>query len=118
MQAYAAGSGWPGLSAAAARSDAADLALREHLQRLPSTVGPVALVALGAYGRRELTPRADLEVLFLHAGTLTLQEATERVCYPLWELHFGVEPLVRTLAACAADARRSPGLTMSLLDAR
>ena len=30
----------------------------------------VAVVALGAYGRRELTPRTEVEVLFLHSGEL------------------------------------------------
>src|SRR5437868_501611 len=102
-----------GLSAAVARSDAADLALRRQLGELP-----VAAVALGAYGRRELTQHTDLEVLFLHAGNLSLQEATEQVCYPLWEQHLRVEPLVRTVDQCRADARRSALLVMSLLDAR
>jgi len=93
-----------GSSAARKRSDRVDSLLGELAARLS---GPLALVALGAYGRRELTPRSDAELLFLHAGQLTLAWVTEAVCYPLWEQAVRVEPSVRTLAECAADARRS-----------
>ena len=84
----------------------------------PRLSGPVALVALGAYGRRELTSRGEAELLVLHAGQLTLPWVTEAVCYPLWEQAVRVEPSVRTLAECAADARRSWSAVTRFLDAR
>src|SRR5207253_2452555 len=93
-----------GRSAARKRSDRVDSLLCGLSERLG---GSVALVALGAYGRRELTPRGDAELLFLHDGQLTLAWVTEAVCYPLWEQAVRLEPSVRTLAECAADARRS-----------
>ena len=104
-----------GSSAARKRSDRVDSLLGELAARLS---GPLALVALGAYGRRELTPRSDAELLFLHAGQLTLAWVTEAVCYPLWEQAVRVEPSVRTLAECAADARRSWSAASRVLDAR
>jgi [protein-PII] uridylyltransferase len=104
-----------GSSAARKRSDRVDSLLGELAARLS---GPLALVALGAYGRRELTPRSDAELLFLHAGQLTLAWVTEAVCYPLWEQAVRIEPSVRTLAECAADARRSWSAASRFLDAR
>src|SRR5947209_8254820 len=104
-----------GRAAARKRSDRVDSLLCGPSERLG---GSVALVALGAYGRRELTPRGDADLLFLHDGQLTLAWVTEAVCYPLWEQAVRLEPSVRTLAECAADARRSWSAASRFLDAR
>jgi [protein-PII] uridylyltransferase len=85
---------------------------------LASDLSSAALVALGAYGRQQLTPRADVEILFLHRGNLSAAEVAQRVCYPLWEQAIHVEPIVLTLDALNADARRSWASTSRLLDAR
>jgi len=79
---------------------------------------PVVLVALGAYGRRHLTPRADVEVLFLHGGDLALPDVTEVVCYPVWQQGIHVEPFVRTLEECVQEWRRSWASATRFLDAR
>jgi [protein-PII] uridylyltransferase len=76
------------------------------------------VVALAAYGRRELTPRTEVDLLFLHQGDLSAMSVTETVCYPLWEHDIRVEPSVRTLTECDADARRSWSVATSFLDAR
>jgi [protein-PII] uridylyltransferase len=80
--------------------------------------GRAALVALGAYGRAQLTPRSEVELLFLHRGDLSTAEVTQSVCYPLWEQAVHVEPFVRTLEECSTDARRSWAATSRFLDAR
>lgn len=105
-----------GRAAAVSLREAADRALAEQLAA--SGVEGVAAVAIGAYGRGDLTPHAELQVLFVHTGDLSTRVATEVVCYPLWSRGLTVEPTVRTPAQCAAEARRSLALTMSLLDAR
>ena len=78
----------------------------------------MVLVALGAYGRRHLTPRGDVELLFLHNGDLSVPEVTELVCYPLWQQAIHVEPFVRTVQECVRDWRRSWATTTRFLDAR
>jgi [protein-PII] uridylyltransferase len=47
----------------------------------------VALVALGGYGRRELTPASDLDLLLLHRGLSTgaVSELHRALMYPLWD---------------------------------
>ncbi|MBV8718846.1 MAG: hypothetical protein JOZ65_27585, partial [Chloroflexi bacterium] len=78
-----------GIAAAEARTagiDALVAGVATHLTY------PVALVALGAYGRRQVTPWSEVELLVLHRGGLSTAEATQSVCYPLWEQAIHVEP--------------------------
>jgi [protein-PII] uridylyltransferase len=53
----------------------------------------VAIVALGSYGRRELCPGSDVDVLLVHnfrnrKQVATVREMTERLWYPLWDAGF------------------------------
>jgi [protein-PII] uridylyltransferase len=107
-----------GIVAAQERSDLLDQRIADLSSKLISISPEIAVVALGAYGRRELTPRSDVELLFLHNGELTTPQVSEVVCYPLWEDNLRIEPTVRTLSECAADARRSLLAATSLFDAR
>src|SRR5258708_39379334 len=107
-----------GIEAARERTDHLDRRIAELSSRVVAVSDKVAVVALGAYGRRELTPRSEVELLFLHQGELTTPQVSEVVCYPLWEDNLRVEPTVRTLAECAADARRSLLAATSFFDAR
>ncbi|HEY1291624.1 MAG TPA: ACT domain-containing protein, partial [Chloroflexota bacterium] len=79
---------------------------------------PVTCVALGAYGRQQLTSLSEVELLCLHTGELSTAEVTQTLCYPLWEQAIRVEPYVRTVDECAREARRSWAATSRLLDAR
>lgn len=65
-----------------------------------------------------MTPRAEVDVLFLHTGQLTLPSITETVCYPVWEEAIRVEASLRTVSEAAAEARRSWSATATFLDAR
>jgi [protein-PII] uridylyltransferase len=108
----------PGLPAAEARSDRADTLVASLAAHLGDLASELAVVALGGYGRRELTPRGDVELLVLHHGTLTARAVTEALSYPLWEQDIRAEASVRTVAECVADAHRSWAAAASCLDAR
>ena len=107
-----------GIAAARERTDRLDQRIAELSAKLTAVSDEIAVIALGAYGRRELTPRSEVELLFLHQGELTTPQVSEVVCYPLWEDNLRVEPTVRSLAECAADARRSLLAATSFFDAR
>src|SRR4051795_10219805 len=93
-----------GIADARARSGAVDELVAPLLASLPPRV---AAVALGGYGRQELTPHADIELLLLHDGELSSQQVTERVWYPLWEQQLHLDPAQRTIHEVHAEARQS-----------
>ncbi|WP_367045202.1 [protein-PII] uridylyltransferase [Streptomyces sp. Je 1-332] len=80
-----------------------------------------ALVAVGGYGRGELSPRSDLDLLLLHDGSADAGEVAalaDRIWYPIWDLGLALDHSVRT----SAEARRTAGedlkVQLGLLDAR
>ncbi|MBI4260832.1 MAG: [protein-PII] uridylyltransferase, partial [Actinobacteria bacterium] len=93
----------------------------EALGELWASAGPPAgsaLAALGGYGRGELAPRSDLDLLILHGGRDgAVRDLAERLLYPLWDAGFAVGHAVRTVKECLAEASRLDSLT-ALLDAR
>ncbi|HVE91536.1 MAG TPA: ACT domain-containing protein [Actinomycetota bacterium] len=68
----------------------------------------VALIAVGGYGRLELAPYSDLDVLVLHRGTPPdhLEEMVRRVVYPLWDAGREVGQRVRNLAEVVRSLER------------
>ncbi|MBU4177275.1 MAG: [protein-PII] uridylyltransferase [Proteobacteria bacterium] len=86
----------------------------------PEATEGMSLVALGGYGRRELFPYSDIDLLLLHApgSEDRLGVVTEALFYPLWDAGLEVGHGVRTLDACLADARQDFFFQVALLDAR
>jgi [protein-PII] uridylyltransferase len=80
----------------------------------------VSLVAVGGYGRAELSPRSDLDLLLLHDGSdpRGVAALADRLWYPVWDLGLALDHSVRT----PAEARRTAGedlkVQLGLLDAR
>ncbi|MEU4108309.1 [protein-PII] uridylyltransferase [Streptomyces sp. NPDC027717] len=80
----------------------------------------VSLVAVGGYGRGELSPRSDLDLLLLHDGTdpAAVAALADRLWYPVWDLGISLDHSVRT----PAEARKTAGddlkVQLGLLDAR
>jgi len=56
----------------------------------------VALVAVGGYGRGEMAPFSDLDVLLLHRNVKKIDDLASALWYPLWDLKFKVGHAVRT----------------------
>ncbi|MFE0228058.1 [protein-PII] uridylyltransferase [[Kitasatospora] papulosa] len=80
-----------------------------------------ALVAVGGYGRGELSPRSDLDLLLLHDGTAdaaAVAALADGIWYPVWDLGLALDHSVRT----PGEARRTAGedlkVQLGLLDAR
>ena len=80
----------------------------------------MSLVALGGYGRRELFPYSDIDLLLLHTpeSETRLGPVTQALFYPLWDAGLEVGHGVRTVDACLADARQDFFFQVALLDAR
>jgi [protein-PII] uridylyltransferase len=80
----------------------------------------VALVALGGYGRGELAPFSDVDLLILHGGDRPeeVEGLAERLLYPLWDAGLTVGHGVRTADECLALAAERLDATTAMLDAR
>ena len=62
--------------------------------------GRIALVALGGYGRKELFPFSDIDLMILYHPKVKKQigKVTDAVLYPLWDTGLEVGHGVRTVA--------------------
>jgi [protein-PII] uridylyltransferase len=106
------------IRAARERSAAVDSLVAGLLAELTPESGPLSLVALGAYGRQELTPRAEVELLFLHAPGVSVPAMAEAVWSPLSHRTLRIEPILRTLNECVAEAGHSFSAATRFLNAR
>jgi [protein-PII] uridylyltransferase len=78
----------------------------------------VALVAVGGYGRRELLPRSDLDVLLLHNGRNGIAAIADRIWYPVWDSGAELDHAVRTVPQARRVARGDLKVALGLLHAR
>ncbi|MFC3575327.1 [protein-PII] uridylyltransferase [Streptomyces yaanensis] len=80
----------------------------------------VSLVAVGGYGRGELSPRSDLDLLLLHDGSDSKAVAAlaDRIWYPVWDLGLALDHSVRTPAEARKTAGEDLKVQLGLLDAR
>lgn len=102
----------------AERADAADARLRDLLSATTAAPVGAALVAVGGYGRRELSPFSDLDVVLVHADDLDPGPLAERIWYPLWDDGVVLDHAVRTVEQMRAAAAADPRTALGLLDAR
>ena len=85
----------------------------------------VTLVALGGYGRGELAPWSDIDLMFLYpsktkAATMVAyqEHLTQEILYPLWDCGLKVGHSTRTTDDVFAEARKNIQTKTSLLEAR
>jgi [protein-PII] uridylyltransferase len=81
----------------------------------------IALLAVGGYGRRELFPYSDVDLLFLLDGKMAekdLKDAIRRVGQELWDCGIRVSPATRKLAEVEKFDEENTEFTVSLLDRR
>ncbi|MET9324408.1 [protein-PII] uridylyltransferase [Streptomyces sp. NPDC003038] len=79
------------------------------------------LVAVGGYGRGELSPRSDLDLVLLHDGKAeprALSALADRIWYPVWDLGVALDHSVRTPGEARKTAAEDLKVHLGLLDAR
>jgi [protein-PII] uridylyltransferase len=93
---------------------------RLHPIANPSTGERLALVAVGGYGRGELAPQSDIDLLFLLPYKITprSEQVVEEILYLLWDLGFKVGHATRSVAECVRLAKGDVTICTSLLEAR
>lgn len=80
----------------------------------------ITLVATGGYGRGELNPYSDIDIMFLYAGDNArhVEDIAKKILYFLWDMRLDVGYSVRTIDDCIALAESDMTIKTALLDAR
>ncbi len=108
-----------GLAFCHAYSAAADAQLRELLSvATGSDLHGLALVAVGGYGRAELCPHSDLDVVLIHRQRRDVAAVADSVWYPVWDEGVRLDHSVRTPAEVLNVAGEDLRVQLGLLDAR
>ena len=81
---------------------------------------PVSLVAMGGYGREELSPESDIDLLFLMPYKLppSTEQLVEFMLYTLWDLNLKVGHATRSLDDNIRQAQADMVIRTAMLDAR
>lgn len=93
-----------------------DVFARAHAEHLPR--GAVSLLAVGGYGRGELAPRSDLDVLLVHDTRSAPESFVAALWYPLWDAGLKVGHAVRTPKQTLQLLDDELDVATALLDAR
>ena len=78
----------------------------------------MALVAVGGYGRGELCPFSDLDVVLLHKGRKDISAAADRIWYPVWDEGIALDHSVRKPSEALDMAAEDLRVALGLLDGR
>jgi [protein-PII] uridylyltransferase len=113
--------GVPADSLVHARAHLVDEVLCAAWQKfLPEATQGLTLVAVGGYGRSELLPHSDIDILLLHSGdALELhRKALEALTAFSWDIGLEVGQSARTVDDCVAEAAKDITVMTNLLEAR
>jgi [protein-PII] uridylyltransferase len=103
-------------------SDLVDGLVRNAFQKAQSSVKApsVCLMAVGGYGRAELAPYSDVDLLLLHSSSQkeALPPLIEKILYPLWDLGLEVSCSSRSISECLKLAQSDLYVKTGLIDGR
>ena len=99
------------------RATSADELCREAYAASAGPAAGVALVAVGGYGRGELAPHSDLDVVLVHDDGVDLGELGSSLWYPLWDSGRRLDHSVRSMGEIV-DAATDLRVALGLLDVR
>ncbi len=100
-----------------AYSDHLDAWLAELARPLEGMPG-LALVAVGGYGRREMAPESDLDLVLVHQADVDPGPVADQIWYPIWDAGLKLGQRVDTPDGLLRLARRDLDTATALLDVR
>jgi [protein-PII] uridylyltransferase len=93
----------------------------QAVERDPRLGNGISLIAIGGYGRRELFPYSDVDLLFLLDGKVVekdVKDAIRRVNQEMWDSGIRVSPITRKIAECEKFDPENAEFGLSLMDHR
>jgi [protein-PII] uridylyltransferase len=103
------------------RSNESDHLISELFIASGADSSEIAIAAVGSFGRGELAPGSDLDIVILHSGDIPearLSEIVNAILYPLWDKKIKVDHSVRTYSQAKAALEEDLKVAMGLLDIR
>lgn len=93
------------------------------MARKQSDGGSLAVIAFGGYGRGELNPFSDVDVMFLYAKkgkgvSPYVEEVVEQILYLLWDIGFKVGHSTRSMKEAVAQANSDMLTKTAMLESR
>lgn len=99
-------------------TDAIDSLLIRLWQDNRSDLGKYCLLAIGGYGRKELYPYSDIDILILTENPVKEDPALETFLHILWDLKLKASPITATEVQLAALCQENLSTLTSVLDQR
>ncbi|NWG01513.1 MAG: [protein-PII] uridylyltransferase [Syntrophaceae bacterium] len=103
-------------------SNMVDNLVRKTFQKAQSQgdTPSICLIAVGGYGRGELAPHSDIDLLLLYSSSQkeALPPLVEKILYPLWDLGLDVSCSSRSTSECLKMAQSDLHVKTSLIDGR
>ncbi len=99
-------------------SDSADHWLENLFNNAAGDRSDIALLAVGGYGRKDLSPLSDLDVLLLHRTVADIDAVAEAIWYPIWDQGEKLGHAVRTIEETLDLARTDLDTATALLSCR
>lgn len=102
----------------AERAAAADALCQRAYESVGGPETGVALVAVGGYGREELAPYSDLDVVLVHDADVEVGDWAGQVWYPLWDSGSSIDHSVRSVPEVLEQAAADLKVALGMLDVR
>lgn len=86
----------------------------------PTTSEKLCILAVGGYGRGELAPYSDIDLLFVHEYKITarVEQVVEEILYTLWDMGLKVGHATRSVDDCMRQAKADITIKTAMLEAR
>ncbi len=86
----------------------------------PTKSEKLSILAVGGYGRGELAPYSDIDLLFLHDYKITarVEQLVEEILYTLWDMGLKVGHATRSIEDCMRQAKSDITIKTAMLEAR
>jgi len=121
--------GMPAFDAMRERSDVMDAVLCALLEHASTKVFPAAnpttgerfaVIAVGGYGRGDLAPFSDIDLLFLthYKRASRVEQMVEHILYLMWDMGLKVGHATRTVADCVRLAKTDMTIRTGMLEGR
>ncbi len=86
----------------------------------PKLLDGLAIVALGGYGRGELSPYSDIDLMFLYRDPYQVraEQASKKILHTLWDIGFRVGHSVRNIHDCIGMAKSDLTVRTAISESR